>query len=322
MSDRCAESLHPFVDKDLSEEEWHKFCELVQALPEELKEIMHKFGQRRGDPTRNWRRRQQRKARRDRDKNNNNTDGRNKEKGKGDDKRKDNNNNNKRRDDSSRRRKDDCNRRDGDCGPRENNRDRRNGNNRRPWESSRREGDHHEKDTNGMTGRQCKSFQAKELQMAYRRGAKRCVEKILGDVQERRQCGIPPKAIHEQMTKSYSTAGRGPDKPAWIADPDREKTDVLDAPLMMDEVRRQLRRLPAFSASGPDGTTYTSWKRLDPEDKLLTTIMNVCRKAARVPPSWKMSTTVLAYKNKGDEKELRNWRPIYLQNTSIRSTRQ
>ena len=64
LRDRCADSLKPFVDKDLSEEEWHGFCELVQKLPEELKEITSKFGQRRGDPTRNWRRRQQRKPRR------------------------------------------------------------------------------------------------------------------------------------------------------------------------------------------------------------------------------------------------------------------
>ena len=72
--------------------------------------------------------------------------------------------------------------------------------------------------------------------------------------------------------------------------------------------------LPAYSTPGPDGTTYAHWKRLDPEGKLLTTVMNICREAARVPPSWKTSTTVLAYKNKGDEKDLKNWRPICLQN--------
>ena len=151
--------------------------------------------------------------------------------------------------------------------------------------------------------------------MSYRRGAKKCVEKILGDTQERRQCGIPPAAIHDQMTKSYSTAGRGPNKPAWIADPDREKIDVLDDPFIAEEVRRQLQRLPAHSAPGLDGTTYAHWKRLDSEGKLLTTIMNICRRAARVPPNWKTSTTILAYKNKGDEKDLKNWRPICLQNT-------
>ena len=118
-----------------------------------------------------------------------------------------------------------------------------------------------------------------------------------------------------QMTKSYSTAGRGSNKPAWIADPDRETTDVLDAPFVVEEVRRQLQRLPAYSAPGPDGTTYTHWKRLDPGGKLLTTILNICRKAARIPPSWKTSTMVLAYKSKGDEKDLKNWQPICLQNT-------
>jgi len=75
----------------------------------------------------------------------------------------------------------------------------------------------------------------------------------------------------------------------------------------MEEVRRQLRRLPARSALGPDGVTYGHWKRLDPEDKLITIICNICRRAARIPPSWKTSTTVLAYKNKGDEADLGNW---------------
>ena len=58
-----------------------------------------------------------------------------------------------------------------------------------------------------------------------------------------------------------------------------ECTDVLDSPLMVEEVRRQLRRLPAYSAPRPDGVTYVQWKRLDPEGKLLSIIMNVCRKS-------------------------------------------
>ena len=81
-----------------------------------------------------------------------------------------------------------------------------------------------------MTGRLCKSLQAKELQMSYRRGAKKCVEKILGEAKERRQCGIPPAEIHREMTKSYSVAGRGPTRPTWINDPDRERTMFWTAP--------------------------------------------------------------------------------------------
>ena len=114
----------------------------------------------------------------------------------GDPEGKNNNNNNNRRDkgkhDDDRRRQDD----------------------QRP--EKRKEGDNRDKDSNRLTGRQSKALQAKELQMSYQKGAKRCVEKILGDTQKRRQCGIPPKAIHEHMTKTYSTAGRRPYKPAWI----------------------------------------------------------------------------------------------------------
>ena len=305
LRDRCANSLKPFVDKDLSEEEWHGFCELVEKLPEELKEITSKFGQRRGDPTRNWRRRQQRKARKEGGNNNNKTGG-NEKKGKGDnkpkgDRKKDNNkrktNDNGRRDE---RRKDDRR-------PRENNQRRRDDNSRRrddrrPRENNRenrRDGNSREKTSHRMTGRQHKSLQVKELQMSYRRGAKRCIEKPLGDTQERRQCGIPLSTIHEQMSKCYSRGARGSNKPAWIDDPGREKTDVLEAPFAADEVRRQLRRLPAYSAPGPDGVTYANWKRLDPEGELLSIILNICRKVARIPLSWKTSTTVLAYKNKG-----------------------
>ena len=242
LRDRCADSLKPFVDKDLSEEEWHGFCELVQKLPEELKEITSKFGQRRGDPTRNWRRRQQRKAQKERGNNNNNKTGGNEKKGKGDDKpkdrRKDNNNNNNKRRKNDNGRND---RRKDDRRPRENNQRRRDDDSRRrddrrPRENNqenRRDGDSREKSSHRMTGRQRKSLQAKEFQMSYCRGAKRCIEKLLGDMQERYQCGIPLSTIHEQMSKSYSRAGWGSDKPAWIDDPGREKTYVLEAPMLL-----------------------------------------------------------------------------------------
>ena len=338
LRDRTTELLLPFVDGELCEEEWRRFCELVQTLPEELKKVLGKFGQKRGNPTRNWRRRQQQKARREGEKKSNDEKVDGKKKGKDDDRRRDDRRNNNRKEDSRKgrdsKKEDDRGGRDEgrrDVRTRDDRRGRDEGrgdvrirDDRRGRDDSRRGRDEGRREvrtrddgreSHRMTGRQRKSLRAKELQMSYRRGAKKCVEKILGDAEERRQCGIPPEAIHRQMSKSYSAAGRGPDKPTWIQDPDREATGVLDSPLTVEEVRRQLRRLPAFSAPGPDGVTYAQWKRLDSEGKLLTIIMNVCRKVARVPPSWKTSTTVLAYKNKGDEKDLKNWRPICLQNT-------
>ena len=50
LRDRYAESLLPFVDGELCEGEWSRFCELVQALPEELKKVLGKFVQKRGNP--------------------------------------------------------------------------------------------------------------------------------------------------------------------------------------------------------------------------------------------------------------------------------
>ena len=135
LRDRYAESLLPFVDRELCEEEWSRFCGLVQALPEELKKVLGKFVQKRGNPTRNWRRRQQQKARREGEKkngDNDKVDG--KDKGKGDDRRRDDRRNNNRRDDHGRQRevRSNNNRRGEDR-----RRDDRGNNNRR--EDSRRE---------------------------------------------------------------------------------------------------------------------------------------------------------------------------------------
>lgn len=99
------------------------------------------------------------------------------------------------------------------------------------------------------------------------------MEKILGDMQERRYCGVPLKAIHQQMSNNYLMAGRVAEKPTWIKDSEREKTDVLDTLLAVDKMQRQLRHFPAYSGPRPDGTIYTHWKRLDPEGKLLTIII-------------------------------------------------
>jgi len=92
--------------------------------------------------------------------------------------------------------------------------------------------------SNRKSGRERKALQAKELQMLYRRAAKKCVEKILGATEDRKVCKIPLPDIHSQMSESYSTAVRGPTKPSWVRDPEREQTDVLDGSFTTEKVRR------------------------------------------------------------------------------------
>ena len=112
--------------------------------------------------------------------------------------------------------------------------------------------------------------------------------------------------IHHQMTETYANTSHEGEQPEWVNTPHREGVDVLDAPLTKEEIVFQLGRLPAKSAPGPDRLTYQNWRALGPRAELLERILNLCSKAARIPESWKNSTTVLAYKNGGDYSTERN----------------
>ena len=165
-----------------------------------------------------------------------------------------------------------------------------------------------------MSGRERRAHQVKEQQMSYRRGAKACMEKVMGVKDEHCRCKLPLSNIHSKMLEGCMVTTKGPTMPTLIEDPEREKTNVLKDPFAADEVKRQMRRLPAWSAPSPDGTSYWNWKRFNPEGKLLPAVLNVCR-TAWIPLSCKTSMTVLAYKNLDDKKDLDNWRLICLQNT-------
>ncbi|KAL5509971.1 hypothetical protein EMCRGX_G005426 [Ephydatia muelleri] len=89
---------------------------------------------------------------------------------------------------------------------------------------------------------------------------------------------------------------------------------VLEAPITSQEVPDTIKRTNTNSAPGPDRLPYATWKRLDPDHNIVTSILNTCRINAKIPPSWKGSTTVLSHK--GDNvNHLDNWRPIALLNT-------
>jgi len=106
-------------------------------------------------------------------------------------------------------------------------------------------------------------------------------------------------------------------RPNWVEDP--QKADIVNILDVIFTCKEDSRwgRLPANSVPGPDGVTFHTRKTLDPRGKLLTIIYNIYIywKREEVPDSWKVSTTILAYKNRGDRLDLTNWRPICLQNT-------
>ena len=53
LHEQYAEQLKLFEKRNLLNEEWHEFCKIVEELPCQLKEMVGKFVQRRGNQTRN-----------------------------------------------------------------------------------------------------------------------------------------------------------------------------------------------------------------------------------------------------------------------------
>lgn len=89
--------------------------------------------------------------------------------------------------------------------------------------------------------------------------------------------------------------------------------DPLSELFQREEVDFKLReRKP--TCSGPDGITFEKLSQFDPGSFILTQIFNKCIFFKKIPQNWKKFYTVLKYKA-GDEKNLKNWRPINLINT-------
>ena len=154
------------------------------------------------------------------------------------------------------------------------------------------------------------------LQKAYRQHPKQCMAMIRKTPPPTR-CTVPITAVGEYFQAKQRATNpnipTGPPPPIQLWD-DVTPTDLLEAPITPEEVLNTLKRSNANSAPGPNRLQYSAWKRLDPGHAIITAILNTCRINAKVPPSWKRSTTILIHKG-DDVTNLDNWRPIALQNT-------
>ena len=154
---------------------------------------------------------------------------------------------------------------------------------------------------------------AKRLQRFYRANPRKCIRSILAKAKPK-QCPIPMEQLEQHFTSTYQPPDVTVDSPPSWLHQNNDKTDLMEDPIVPDEVKRQLCRLPAKSAPGPDKISYAVWKWLDWEGKLLAQIFEICRKNKKIPSAWKSCSTILIHK-KGEENVTTNWRPISLQNT-------
>ena len=150
---------------------------------------------------------------------------------------------------------------------------------------------------------------AKFIQRLYRDNRRKAVRLITDP--DPVYCKIPKAEVEEHYKRlcEYQPA----DCNFYQAGPrTRPKLDIRR--LQSEEVERLLRKAENTSP-GEDRITYRDWLKMDPKAYVLTTIFSICLRHRRVPKSWKTSSTILTYKNKGEKEDIGSWRPIALSST-------
>lgn len=91
------------------------------------------------------------------------------------------------------------------------------------------------------------------------------------------------------------------------------ETGVSVRPFSQIEITTTLRAGESKSP-GPDRITYSHWRNIDPELRVLVVILNVCKKFKTILIDWKRNKTILIHK-KGNRNLPQNWHSISISNT-------
>ncbi|GBM93217.1 Retrovirus-related Pol polyprotein from type-1 retrotransposable element R2 [Araneus ventricosus] len=148
----------------------------------------------------------------------------------------------------------------------------------------------------------------KTIQPLFKKNRKRAVRIITG--QEGEFCKINPQVLQPYFTNAWSHS----DYAGGVFVPTTEaRSQILEVPFSAKEVGRKLKDAENTSA-GPDRLTYFHWKSLESSSLFLSTVFNACLHFRKIPPSWKLSSTILIPKT-GNLNDPVNWRPIALSST-------
>ena len=60
--------------------------------------------------------------------------------------------------------------------------------------------------------------------------------------------------------------------------------DVMDPTITKEEVKRTFQNMDMSSAPGSDCIQFGTWKHLDPQQEIVTAILNTCRANGKIPP--------------------------------------
>lgn len=163
------------------------------------------------------------------------------------------------------------------------------------------------KETSTWTRKRLDPDDPKQIQRAYKINRRKTTRQLLNPVDHVAE--IPDSVIHKYIANSREEFAHAPEIP---------NIERADEPVSVDlfspeEVTFRLRKFEN-SAPGPDRITYHMWRKVDPEGKLLSQLFNLCLRFKKVPPSWKISSTIFIPKVAKPERD-DEWRPIALGKT-------
>ena len=98
-----------------------------------------------------------------------------------------------------------------------------------------------------------------------------------------------------------------------------EQVQALEAPFTIDEVMQAIKHSSSSSSPGRDGLPFPFYKAFgECFAELLTELYNQVWTVGKIQSSALSCVIFLIFKQKGDEADLKNWRPISLSNCDLK----
>jgi len=160
-----------------------------------------------------------------------------------------------------------------------------------------------------MTNKKPNTQDAKFIQKLYKVNRRKAVRLITDPTPS--YCQIPKDQVEHHFRKLCEARRTSDD---IFTNPPAHRPKLNIKRFGTEEVEKALRNAEN-TAPGEDRICYRDWLKVDPKCYILTTIFNICLRYCRVPKSWKTSSTILIFKNKGEKDDIGNWRPIALSST-------
>ena len=156
-----------------------------------------------------------------------------------------------------------------------------------------------------------------DLQKLYSKSMRKALMRI--NFTPEIECKVPREEIFDQMSEQLKS--RNVSAPANLWQPCLKNREILSAPFTEKEVQDALKH--PNSAAGPDGWTYKELSEVRDFPKMFLEGLHQIASFGKTPDCWRHYNSMLLFKKpdefkKGQEEELKCFRPIALSNVSYK----